>query len=112
MRKALPQRDRERTTVFGTCERMGSKRGGMGDELPVLLRDIRTPDGEPSGDHRWLNLTKPFAELGLPPGAGVQFDARVKEYETGYTGRREAGYVPIARADKRSPPTKVRKGER
>lgn len=109
MRKALQQRDGERATFLGTFERMGSKRGWMGDEPTVLLKDIRTPAGEPICNHRWFSLTKAFASLNLTPGDVVQFDARVKEYAKGYKGRRDDGYVPIERDYKLAHPTKVRK---
>ena len=112
MRKALQQQDGERATFLGTFERMGSKRGWMGDEPTMLLKDIRTPAGEPICDHLWFNLTKSFAELALQPGDVVQFDARVKEYEKGYKGRREDVYVPVERDYKLSHPTKVRKVKR
>ncbi len=109
MRTALQQRDGERATFLGTFERMGSKRGWKGDEPTVLLKDIRTPAGELICDHRWFALTKAVASLNLTPGDGVQFDARVKEYEQGYQGRREDVYAPITIDDKLSHPTKVRK---
>lgn len=109
MRKALQQRDDERTTFLGTFERRGTKRGWVGDEPTILLRDIRTLDGTPICDHLWFSLTKAFAALNLAPGDVVQFDARVKEYEKGYQGRREDVYVPVERDYKLSHPTKVRK---
>jgi len=111
MRNALQQRDGERATFLGTFERMGTKRGWAGDEPTVLLKDIRTPDGTPICDHLWCNRTKAFAALGLVPGDVIQFDARVKEYEKGYKGRREDVYVPIEIDYKLSHPTKVRKVE-
>jgi len=112
MRKALQQRDGERATFLGTFERMGSQRGWMGDEPTVLLRDIRTLSGEPLCDHLWFAFTKAVASLNLTPGDVVQFDARIKEYEKGYKGRREDVYVPVERDYKLSHPTKVRKVER
>jgi hypothetical protein len=112
MRKALQQRDGERATFLGTFERMGSKRGWRGDEPTVLLKDIRMPVGEPICDHLWFALTQAFASLNLIPGNIVQFDARVKEYEKGYEGRRDDVYVPIEIDYKLSHPTKVRKVER
>ncbi len=111
MRNALQQRDGERATFLGTFERMGTKRGWAGDEPTVLLKDIRTPDGTPICDHLWFNRTKAFAALGLVPGDVIQFDARVKEYEKGYKGRREDVYVAIEIDYKLSHPTKVRKVE-
>jgi len=112
MRKALAQRDGERTTFLGTFERLGTKRGWVGDQPTVLLKDIRTPDGTPICDHLWFNLTRQFASLNLTPGDVVQFDARVREYEKGYKGRREDVYVPIEIDYKLSHPTKVSKVER
>lgn len=108
VRKQLPPRDGERATVLGTFARMGSKRGWKGAEPTVLLKDIRTPAGELICDHLWFALTKAFASLNLTPGDIVQFDARAKEYEKGYKGRREDGYVPIAIDYKLSHPTQVR----
>jgi hypothetical protein len=112
MRNALAVRAGERATFVGTFERMGSKRGWMGDQPTVLLKDIRTPAGELICDHLWFSLTKAFASLHLTPGDVVQFDARVREYEKGYKGRREDVYVAIERDYKLSHATKVRKVER
>lgn len=109
MRKALQPLDGERTTFLGTFERSGTKRGWRGDEPTVLLKDIRTLAGDPICDHLWFNLTKQFQALEIAPGDAVQFDARVKEYEKGYKGRREDVYVPIEIDYKLSHPTKVRK---
>jgi hypothetical protein len=109
MRKALQQRDGERAIFLGTFERMGSKRGWMGDKPTVLLKAIRSLAGEPICAHLWFNLTQQFAALNLTPGDVVQFDARVKEHEKGYKGWREDVYVPVERDYKLSHPTKVRK---
>ncbi len=109
MRTELAYRDGERATFCGTFERFGSKRGWMGDEPTLLLKDIRTPDGTPICDHLWFNRTQQFAALDLAPGDVVQFDARVKAYEKGYKERRDDVYVPIETDYKLSHPTKVQK---
>lgn len=111
MREELQRRDGQRSTFLGTFERFGTKRGWAGDEPTVLLRDIRTLNGALICDHLWFNLTQQFAALTLAPGDIIQFDARVKEYEKGYKGRREDVYVPIKRDYKLSHPTKVKKVE-
>lgn len=112
MRKALQHRDGERATFLGTCERIGGKRGWMGDEPTVLLKDIRTPAGELICAHLiWFNLTRACAALNFASGDVVPFDARVKQYAKGDKGRREDVYVAIERAYKLSHPTTVRKVE-
>ncbi len=109
MRQELEKRDGERATFRGTFERFGTKRGWVGDEPTVLLKDICTHSGDPICDHLWMNLTKGIAALDLRLGDVVQFDARVQEYEKGYFGRRDDVFKPITIDYKLSYPTKVRK---
>jgi hypothetical protein len=101
MRRALAQREEQRTAFTGTFVRLGTKRGWEGrQDQTVLLAHIRDQHGNLVCDHLWFNLTKQFA---------VAFVARVKVYWKGYQGRREEVWKPIEQDYKLSHPTQVRK---
>ena len=109
MRKQLEQIEEERKTFVGTFERYGTKSGYMGVQETILLKDIKTTDGEYITDHLWFNKTKGFSDLGtLKFGDIVQFDARSKEYEKGYKGYRDDVYKPIETDYKLSHPSKIK----
>jgi len=88
MRKKLAAKSGIRETYKGTFVRIGAKRGYRGDEPTVLIENILTVDGEHVTNHLWFNLTKGFKEADLQLGDIVMFNARSKEYEKGYKGRR------------------------
>lgn len=109
MRKELKDIENVRDTFIGTFVRTGVKHGYKGVEEPtVLLIDIiRKSDGKYMTEHLWFNLTKLFEKADLKEGDKVQFDARVKEYQKGYRGRKVDVYYPIEYDYKLSYPTKV-----
>jgi hypothetical protein len=111
VRKELAKIDGERCSFQGVFVRYGLKSGWKGNqERTVLLRDIRGAAGYVVTDHLWFNLTKGFQGLGeLAEGDVILFDARVKEYEKGYKGRREDVYAPIELDYKLSHPTRIRR---
>lgn len=80
----LGSHDRHR--FQGTFERYGLKSGYRGQEITLLLREVRLlRDNRLMTDHLWFNLTKGFRQLGqLQRGDVVQFDGRVNSYLKGY----------------------------
>ena len=75
----------------------GEIQGRFGKEtLTLLLKDVMDAEtGEILTDHLWFNLTKGFSEANPASGDILAFDARVKEYQKGYMGKREDVYKPI-----------------
>jgi len=108
LRKELKKLNEVRATFTGTFERLGIKNGYYGPEKTLLLKDVKDSEGKIVTDHLWFNFTKGFQSANLAEGDIVQFDARVKEYEKGYKGRKESVYSEITEDYKLSFPTKVK----
>lgn len=101
----------------GIFARYGKKTNFKGyPETTILLQDVKCVSApEIKCDHCWFNLTSEFAKLNLREGDIISFDARVKEYQKGYKGRRydddyddELNEHPISTDYKLSYPTKVK----
>lgn len=98
----------QRHTYTGTFERFGKKKGYMGIEHTVLLKNVKNSAGQIVTDHLWFNKTKGFADADLKEGDIVQFEARVAEYEKGYFGRKEEIFVEEGTDYKLSYPSKIK----
>ena len=73
----------------------------------ILLINVRHNE-KLVADHVWLTCGRRIYSAILIPGDLIQFDARIKEYEKGYKGRREDVYKPISRDYCLSYPTKIK----
>jgi len=98
-----------RDVFYGIFVRIGIKKGYMGKEETVLLKDIRDKNGKYICDHLWFNYTKGFQEANLHEGDIVEFNARVKPYIKGYFGYQWDVYKPAELDYKLSHPTKFKK---
>ena len=107
MREQLEEINEYRGTFTGEFVRLGKKRSYGYLKETVLLIDVKDEAGKKMTDHLWFNLTKGFQNLNLKEGDLVQFDARVKEYQKGYKGRRRQVYKPVENDYKLSHPTKL-----
>jgi hypothetical protein len=86
MRKILIDSLGERKKFIGTFVRLGKKKNyqGYSDET-ILLKNIKDVEtGKTVTDHVWFAYTKAFQSIVLPPGAHIEFVARIKKYEKGY----------------------------
>lgn len=108
MREALQQIEGVRRKFRGTFERLGEKRGWKGRvERTVLLKNIKTTDGQLVADHLWFNFTQRFEDWALEEGDEVEFEARVTPYVEGYQGTRDVNGRSLTLDYKLSRPTKV-----
>lgn len=80
MRKVLAKHDGERNVYRGSFERFGVAANRFGVKQTLVLRDVKTAEGETVCDHLWFNLTQAFQALDLYPGDIVQFAGRVTIY--------------------------------
>ena len=90
MRKILKDSLGDRKRLVGTIVRLGKKKNyrGFSDET-ILLKNITDVEtGNTVTDHAWFAYTKSFQSIALLPGAQIQFEARIKEYEKGYRNAR------------------------
>jgi hypothetical protein len=67
-------------------ERFGIKRSYGREKGTLLLRDVRTIDGDLVADHLWFTRGKWSEEITI--GDRIAFDARATEYQKGYAGDR------------------------
>ena len=72
-----------RATFSGTFDRIGSKKGWLGPEQTLLVKNVRNAEGQVVVGQVWLKFTEEFAALDLCPGDVVDFDARVNESSSG-----------------------------
>jgi hypothetical protein len=67
-------------------ERFGIKRSHGHEKSTLLLRDVRTLDGDLVADHLWFTRGKWSEEIAI--GDRIAFDARATAYQKGYAGDR------------------------
>jgi len=86
MRKILKDSLGERKKFVGIFVKLGKKKNYRGySEETILLKNITDVEtGKTVTDHAWFAYTKSFQSIALLPGAQIQFEARIKEYEKGY----------------------------
>ena len=65
-------------------------------------------EGVVVASHVWLTFGRRFHSAVLLPGDLIQFDARVKQYEKGYKGRKLDVYKPVSKDYGLSYPTKIK----
>ena len=98
----------ERHTFTAVVEKFSLKNGFRGLPLrTILLTSVKCGE-EYVANHVWLTCGKRFYSAILLPGDLIQFDARIKEYEKGYKGKREDVYKPIKKDFCLSYPTKIK----
>lgn len=98
----------KRYTFTAIVERFSLKNGFRNLPLrTILLTNVRHEE-KLVADHVWLTCGRRIYSAILIPGDLIQFDARIKEYEKGYKGRREDVYKPISRDYCLSYPTKIK----
>ena len=98
----------KRYTFTAIVERFSLKNGFRNLPLrTILLTNVRY-EGKLVADHVWLTCGRRIYSAVLIPGDLIQLDARIKEYEKGYKGRREDVYKPISRDYCLSYPTKIK----
>ena len=98
----------KRYTFTAIVEKFSLKNGFRNLPLrTILLTDVRY-EGKLVADHVWLTCGRRIYSAILIPGDLIQFDARIKEYEKGYKGRREDVCKPISRDYCLSYPTKIK----
>lgn len=112
MREKLQRIDGQRATFTGVFTRFGRRPRWCGSVKTVLLRDVRTVDGEQVTDHVWIGFTEEFEQLcPLQPGERVQFDARVETYQKGYRGIYPREHRPVEHDYRLARPTEVERLE-
>ncbi len=85
-RPELKKREGLRSRYTGTVERFGIKRSYGHEKSTLLLRDVRTIEGDLVADHLWFTSGKWSEQIML--GDRIAFDARASGYEKGYAGDR------------------------
>ena len=109
MRKALKRIGKEnRHTFTAVVAKFSFKNGFRGLPLKtILLTDVRC-EGVVVADHLWLTCGRGFYSALIVVGDLIQFNARIREYEKGYRGRREDVLKPISKDYCLSYPTKIK----
>ena len=98
----------ERHTFTAIVEKFSLKSGYRGLPLrTILLTSVRC-EGTAVAHHVWLTCGKRFYSAIVLPGDLIQFDARIKEYEKGYKGRKIDVHKPIKKDFCLSYPTKIK----
>ena len=98
----------KRYTFTAIVEKFSLKNGFRNLPLrTILLTEVRYEEKLVT-DHVWLTCGRRIYSAILMPGDLIQLDARIKEYEKGYKGRREDVYKPISRDYCLSYPTKIK----
>jgi hypothetical protein len=85
-RADLARHEGRRFRYTGTVERFGIKRSFGHEKSTLLLRDVRTIDGDLVADHLWFTRGKWSEEITI--GDRIAFDARAAAYQKGYAGDR------------------------
>ena len=109
VRKLLKSMGTDKRYTFTAIVEKFSLKNGF-HNLPlrtVLLTNVKHEE-KLVADHVWLTCGRRIYSAILIPGDLIQFDARIKEYEKGYKGRREDVYKPISRDYCLSYPTKIK----
>ena len=98
----------ERHTFTAIVEKFSLKNGFRGLPLRTILLTNVMHEGIVVANHVWLTCGKRFYSAILLPGDLIQFDARIKEYEKGYKGRKIDVHKPIKKDFCLSYPTKIK----
>ena len=107
MRSTLKSLDKLRLIFLADISGFGKKQFKDHQSPTILLKNVRLLEsGKCVTDHLWFGLGKSWE--GFKAGDSVQFEARVKEYEKGYKGKRDVSNAPIRKDYKLERPTKIR----
>lgn len=98
----------ERHRFYATFEKFGWKNDYKYPKRTLLFKNVTDINGKIVTDHLWFNMIKTFEVLKLDPGDVIEFNARVKDYEKGYKGRKEGIYCPISTDYKLSYPSNAK----
>lgn len=109
MRKKLSLSEGSRKRYKAIFARLGKKTNyhGYREDTILLKTIVDVETGEVVADHLWFNFTKAFEKVILTEGAGIEFEARVKEYTKGYVNLRH-GIENKKKDFKLSHPTKIK----
>ena len=109
MRESLKKLgDDKRHTFTAIVGRFSLKTGFRGLPLKTIMLLKVKCDGVVVASHVWLTFGRRFHSAVLLPGDLIQFDARVKQYEKGYKGRKLDVYKPVSKDYGLSYPTKIK----
>ena len=99
---------KKRYTFTAVVGRFSLKNGFRGLPLKTILLLKIKCEGVVVTNHIWLTYGRRFHSAVLMVGDLIQFDARIKEYEKGYKGRRLDVYKPISKDYGFSYPSKIK----
>lgn len=107
MRKELKKLDGQRLMFSAVVKGFGV-RHFKDKEIPTILfqQVCKQPENKMVTDHLWFTQGKCWSDMTI--GQKVEFEARVKQYEKGYKGKREVVDAMIQTDYKLERPTKIK----